>query len=356
MTWSREKIEKVLARFLRANSQPQDDKGHIIAEVMPFLRAMNLQITVYENHGNPAIFASTPDPKIMLSGHLDTVKIDPETTTEPGQMDGDIMYGRGSLDMKGPCVAMLAAAENMIREGHGVALAFTTDEEVGMEGARVIARHNPQIADIPLVVICEPTAMVPIIEEKGLLQLHIRVEGKAAHASMPESGISALNAMINGLAELQNSHPIGKVSTDPVSLNIGKLNGGILINMIASHAEAEIDFRFSPDFTKEALAARVSEIMEKHANNAKITIDEIQNLPPVRAELPPEVKAGLEEWQAPSGKVPYATEMAVFGLINPRCFILGPGQVDVAHTKDEWMSIPELMRAIDLWSKIPELL
>ena len=202
--FDKERATELLLSLLKAESEPQMSKEPVIDVVLPILKGMGLDVNIHNNNGNPAIFACKGEPKVMLSGHLDTVTMGGGWTRGHGEVDGDRVYGRGALDMKGPCVSLLLAAEKLVYEGVDVAIAFTTDEEVGMMGAKEIVARHPVISDIPLIIVCEPTGFRPVVEEKGIVQMRVRVRGKSAHASMPELGVNAVESLIGRLQNLRD--------------------------------------------------------------------------------------------------------------------------------------------------------
>ena len=340
MTSIRSNARNIFIKMLRAESEPDMPKDRILEVVLPLLEGLGLSIIIHENKGNPTIFASSPDPKVLLSGHLDTVNMGSGWTKEYAmEVDGRI-YGRGALDMKGPCLSMLLAAEELLADNVGVAMAFTTDEEVGMAGARVMADEHPEISDIPLIIICEPTDLRPVLEEKGLVQFKLIVHGKNAHGSMPEQGRNAIQDLILAIDTIQKSNIFGQTSSDPITMNIGLIQGGTLINMVPDLAEAEFDIRYSPDNDGEEILAIVRELIGKLDVDCEILLN--RKIRSAKSGLSENMISDLGELFTMGTPVPYATEMSVFEELNRNILILGPGEPGRAHKPDEYMTMEEV--------------
>lgn len=342
--FSETEAAELLISLLKAESEPDMSKEPVLQVVTPILEKLGMTIHRHENNGNPAIFAVKGTPKVMLNGHLDTVTKGEGWTRGQGEIDAGRIYGRGSLDMKGPCVSLLMAAEKLIEDGVDIAVALTTDEEVGMDGAKVLVEQHPKISQIPLIIICEPTAMRPAVEEKGIVQFRVRVKGKSAHASMPELGDNAIESLVSRLNDLMSSGHFGKSSKAPMTASIDKLAGGTLINVIPDSAQAEIDIRFSADYDKASVLELVNEALGTGDGFAEIEV--LHELPPVKTAINAELLAKIEDYiGAEHYSVPYGTEMVRFAELNRNIFILGPGVVEVAHQLDEWIEISEIPKA-----------
>lgn len=352
--FDKNKATELLIDLVKARSEPGMSKEPVLGIVLPILEDLGFKISRLENNDCPVIFATHGKPVVLLSGHLDTVNLGKGWTREQGEVVDDRIYGRGALDMKGPCVSMLLAAEKLIQEGIDLALAFTTDEEVGMKGAELLAREYPEISEIQLIIICEPTDMRPATEEKGVLQFRVSAWGKNAHASMPELGSNAISRLVFGLQELLDSEFFGSTSKDKVTVNIGSISGGSLINVIPESASAEIDVRFSADYTNAEMLGIVKKLLRTDEDFTEIEV--LHELPPFRSGLSTEALNRIEaHLGAKAYGVPYGTEMVKFGPLNPRIFILGPGIVEVAHQPDEWIDINQVLRAVEAYVDIAKM-
>lgn len=349
----RQKTVDLLVSLVKAESEPSMSKEPVLSVVIPLLERMGISVRRHKGSGNPAIYAFKGKPKILFNGHLDTVPKGDGWKYSNGQVEGDRVYGRGSLDMKGGCAALLLAAEELARKGTDFAIIFTTDEEVGMAGAKEVATHHPEIADIPLILICEPTDMLPVTEEKGIVQFRITTWGKSAHSSMPELGKNAITDLMVRLDALRESELFGKHRNDPVTIGINQISGGTGMNVIPEMASAVVDVRFHPKYTCDEMLGILKKLVRADDDNVEIEL--IHDLIPVKSGISDELLAKLEKLGGGKAQsVPYGTEMAVFGPLNPNVIILGPGKETMAHQTDEWVDIKDVLKAAELYTRIAE--
>jgi acetylornithine deacetylase/succinyl-diaminopimelate desuccinylase-like protein len=352
--FDRQKATDLLVQLVKAESEPSMSKEPVLSVVIPLLEKMGMTIRRHENSGNPAIYASRGKPKILFNGHLDTVPKGEGWKFANGQVEGDRVYGRGSLDMKGGCAALLLAAEELARKGTDFAVIFTTDEEVGMAGAKDVAAHHPEIADIPLFIICEPTDMAPVTDEKGIVQFRISTMGKSAHSSMPELGRNAIVDLIARLNSLIDSELYGNRRTDPVTIGINQISGGTGMNVVPEAATAVVDVRFPAEYSCPEMLGILKKLVRADDDTAEVEL--IHDLPPCRSGISPEMLASIEKLVGGKAfSVPYGTEMAVFGKLNPNIIVLGPGKETMAHQVDEWVDIGDVVRAAEVYIQLAEM-
>src|SRR2546430_2050257 len=138
-------------------------------------------------------------PRVVLSTHMDTVP--PFIASSE---DDEFIYGRGACDAKGIIAAQIAAAEQLRAGGiNEIGLLFTVDEEVTSAGAK-IANEHPLAAACEYLVNGEPTDNQLAVGTKGSLQATMRSDGRAAHSAYPEQGESAIEKLLDVLADIRN--------------------------------------------------------------------------------------------------------------------------------------------------------
>ncbi len=117
------------------------------------------------------------------------------------------LYGRGSGDMKGSIAALLMALEAMRKTktdpAFNIECSFTADEETGGElGAGHIVRSGLISADY--AVVCEGAAGARVgCAHNGVLWLVVEIVGRSSHASSPQDGINAFEAMASTVTKLK---------------------------------------------------------------------------------------------------------------------------------------------------------
>ena len=180
----------------------------------------------------------------------------------PG-VSGGAVYGRGSGDMKGSIAALLMAIRALRESGSqpafNIECSFTADEETGGQlGAGYVVREGLCKADF--AVVCEGAAGSYVgCGHNGVLWLQVDVEGKAAHASRPQDGVNAFEAMAamstgldryrKGLASLQRRYrDLNGTERNP-TLNVGGVfagGAGDKINTVPARASFSLDRRLVP--------------------------------------------------------------------------------------------------------------
>lgn len=147
------------------------------------------------------ITGDRPGSTIVLTGHVDTVPVgdaDRWTRDPRGEIDGDILYGRGAADMKVGLVSAVEAFTALADEGRGfpgeVRFVAVPGEEDGGTGTLAAIRRG-WTGD--LVIITEPTSGQEgpqiVVAHGGALTFTIDVEGRSAHAATRREGESALD-------------------------------------------------------------------------------------------------------------------------------------------------------------------
>ena len=181
----------------------------------------------------------------LVVGHYDTVWPVGTVSERPFRVDGNIVHGPGSFDMKGG-LAQLVIALHAIRDlGLPTPVCpivfINADEEIGSRTSTRYIRWLAQHADRALVL--EPalgdrgdikTA------RKGIGRFTITVHGKAAHAGLdPESGASAILELSHVIQKLFSLNDVDR----GITVNVGTVDGGIQPNVIAPHSKAVVDVR-----------------------------------------------------------------------------------------------------------------
>ncbi len=181
----------------------------------------------------------------LLLGHYDTVWPVGTLNDRPFTVDGNVIHGPGTFDMKAglaQIVLALGAIRDLDLKTPVVPIVFVNaDEEIGSRTSTRYVRWLAEHADRTLV-------MEPALgqrgdiktERKGIGRFTVTVYGKAAHAGLdPESGASAileLSHIIQRLFELNDVE-------QGITVNVGTVDGGIQPNVIAPHSKAVVDVR-----------------------------------------------------------------------------------------------------------------
>jgi acetylornithine deacetylase/succinyl-diaminopimelate desuccinylase-like protein len=345
----KEKAKEMLTDMVLIKSTSDDDLRPIVKYVSDMLRRMGLKPKYLGDKKTPAILAQFGKGGVVLSGHLDTVPHGTNWKFEDGQAVGDRVYGRGTCDMKGGCVAMLLAAKDLIAANVPFTLCFTTDEETTMLGAAAAAK-SPALKRAPCVVVTEATEFDIVVHEKGLLHFKLITKGVSGHASAPELGDNAIVKMVGLLYKLKDLQRIPKRPAEEMTLCVDTITGGTRINVIPDRCEVEIDVRYPPSMSQKKVLKMVTDRIGKKGYELEI----IQGLEPVGTDRDSAAVKTMRQCIGKKAKitsVSYATEMVMFKDACKYLMVCGPGGESPCHCNDEFIDVPEIVRAAELYAE-----
>ncbi|MFJ7936702.1 M20 family metallopeptidase [Sporosarcina sp. NPDC096371] len=201
--------------------------------------------------------------KILLMGHQDTPHPQGTTKNRPFQIEGNLLRGPGVSDMKSGLVSMIHAAvavrEFAQDELCDIEILFTPEEEIGSPISRAVIEERAKDAlAVFNLEAARPDGSV-VTARKGSAHLKIEIEGKAAHSgAFIEDGISAndeLALKMNKIKQLMDLEA-------GVTINFGKIEGGISNNVVSPHATATIHIGFWRREDFEGLYSQIQWIVD----------------------------------------------------------------------------------------------
>lgn len=354
--------EPDVQRLEKYSGQPGHCPGH------EFQDRPNLAATVRGAGGGRSL---------LLMGHIDTVKPGANWTTDPygGEIrEGDI-YGRGTVDMKGGIVAMIAALEAIVRSGvklnGSVCVGTVVDEESGGMGALDFIDMGYR-ADGCIMTEATSLKIAPLC--RGILWGTITIEGRSGHIELPQGDWrngQAVDAIakarmlldqidwLNRDWALRKVHPLLKI---PCQINVGQIVAGEYPSTFANRAEISFDAQFLPsECDQYGGGGVVQKEIEEFVHAVAQTDPWLREHPPVVewvvnadcAETPadhPFVQTCAESLerigQAPEMEGSYFhTDMGWPCRVGIPTINFGPGNPADAHQDDERVPIDELIQA-----------
>jgi len=290
-------------------------------------------------------------PRILLGPHLDTVSVE-NMTIDPfsGEIRDGKIWGRGATDTKGPMAAMLAGLkENRhILKDLPVAVDFVgfMGEEASQHGSKHFAKHHA--ADYQFAIVGEPTSMNVVHTTKGSIWATLSTTGISTHASQPHLGDNAILKLSKALLLLQEQlEPALAIHNHPVlgnsTMNIGTIRGGTSPNIVPNYASAEIDIRQTPELHSAGGALQL--LRETIAQlRLPLEIENAHENPPMETdpEDPFIQRLLATDPRTQLTGAPWFSDAAHLSAAGLPSICIGPGSIDQAHTKDEFLDLEKL--------------
>jgi LysW-gamma-L-lysine carboxypeptidase len=277
--------------------------------------------------------------EVLLLGHLDTV---------PGEVavrhHGGRLYGRGTVDAKGPLAAAISAVSRLPRDdGRRVTVIAACDEE----GASLGARHLRGSVGPARLIVLEPSGWDTITTGyRGCVRLTATVCRPAAHHAGRLAG--AADVLVSLLAELQQSlHGHGGRAVDRVQVRVNRLDTND--DGRSERAAAAIEVRIPVGVTVDGVLARLSSVLgdaEVEVASACEAVHVSRGNPVARALVRAVTGAG--------GRPRYTTKTGTSDLnvVLPAwgcpAAVYGPGDCSLDHTPRESIDVGELRRGADV--------
>ncbi|WP_029767137.1 succinyl-diaminopimelate desuccinylase [Haloglycomyces albus] len=294
-----------------------------------------------KRHGNTLVAHTDigSDQRVMLAGHLDTVPVNQNfpTTTE-----GDVMRGLGTSDMKSGTALALWIATQVERPAFDLSFAFYECEEIdsAYNGLNILAREHPEWLQADFALLLEPTYGLVEAGCQGTMRALIKTEGKRAHSARSWLGDNALHKLadvLNRLEEYEARNVEVNGLTYHEGLNAVAIGGGVAGNVIPDAGWVEVNYRFAPDRDEAAAEQHVRDVF------AGFEVELTDSSPSCPPGLDRPVAA--EFLQAAGGKAQAKlgwTDVARFATLGIPAVNFGPGDPNLAHTREEEVEIPRI--------------
>lgn len=209
-----------------------------------------------------------------FAGHVDVVPPGEGWASDPfvPEIHGDLLHGRGAVDMKGSIGAFIAALHGIPEEAGTVSMIITGDEEgPAIYGTRALIDHMQARGTIPdLCLVGEPTSVDRLgdmmkVGRRGSVNMWISVAGTQGHVAYPHLADNPITKLIAILAEIEAiTLDQGTEFFQPSNIEITDLNvGNKATNVIPAKAEARLSIRFNDLQSGDALVQSLTEAVER---------------------------------------------------------------------------------------------
>ena len=317
------------------------------------------------------------DGGIIFSGHTDVVPVEGQNwLSEPFKLlkKKDKFYGRGTCDMKGFIAVCLSLVPEIKKKKlkKPIHFIFSYDEEIGCVGIRKLIPFLKKLKPKPdFCLVGEPTEMKVINQHKGKKNFLVSFQGHEAHSSLTEDGVNSIDycsKFINYLSEIQSElikkYKNNKYSPAYPTLNVGKINGGLAVNIIPNKCVMEFEIRDTPEMESKLFINKIKRFlkelevdMKKKVKNCKIELEVKNNFPPLLTDYSSNfISLCLQALKKNStSAVSFGTEAGIFNEIGFETIVCGPGSIKQAHKPNEFIEIKQLDKCRDFLLKLIEL-
>lgn len=280
--------------------------------------------------------------RVVIAGHLDTV---PVNDNLPSRLDADgVLWGRGTVDMKGGCAVLLKLAAELAEPAVDVTWVWYDNEEVAAElnGLGRVSRRHPDWLAADFAILAEPTDAELEGGCNGTLRAEIRTTGRRAHSARAWTGDNAIHHAAP-ILELLAGHRAREVEVDGLvyreGLSAVGIRGGVAGNVIPDECVVTVNYRFAPDQSGAEAEARIRELFAGY----DVTL----------TDLADGARPGLDDplaqaFVAAIGRAPRPkygwTDVARFAALGIPAVNYGPGDPALAHADDERVPVEQIER------------
>lgn len=264
------------------------------------------------------------------------------------------LYGRGASDMKSGLAALVSAMIELQAAGQPktgrIRLMATIAEEVGETGSQAFLEQGA-MDDVDALLIGEPSGYRVFYAHKGSMDIRLTSQGKAAHSSMPEMGVNAIDPLLVILNQANQVFRDSDRHNDllgDLAFNTTVFQGGNQVNSIPEMATAEMNVRTIPEFNNDQVVATLKELVDQqNRQGAQVSTDVYMSQWPVEepketllSQLAVKIGADYGGTAIPKLALPAVTDAS--NLLKQKghefpFIIFGPGS-DTAHQVDEYVN------------------
>ncbi|WP_449062624.1 succinyl-diaminopimelate desuccinylase [Planomonospora algeriensis] len=280
--------------------------------------------------------------RVVIAGHLDTV---PVAGNLPSRVEGDLLYGCGTSDMKSGVAVALKLAAALEAPNRDVTYVFYDCEEIEAErnGLLRLSRNHPGWLAGDFAVLMEPTDGVIEGGCQGTLRAQVVTRGKRAHSARSWLGVNAIHAagpVLDVLNAYRARTPVVDGLEYHEGLNAVGVTGGVAGNVIPDECVVTVNYRFAPDLSLEEAREHVREVFDGF--ELRFT----DGAPAARPGLTHPVAAAFV---TAVGGVPRAklgwTDVSLFSGLGVPAVNYGPGDPNLAHQRGESVSLSKIAEA-----------
>lgn len=281
--------------------------------------------------------------QVVIAGHIDTVPVANNLPSKLMAFEREqVIWGRGSVDMKAGVAVMLKLAASLTEPSMDVVWVFYDLEEVeaSRNGLGRLVRNHPELIKASFAILCEPTASTIEGGCNGTMRIEIELTGTKAHSARPWMGDNAIHKMASVLTTLNNFQP-EEIEVDGLvfkeSLSAVMVQGGIATNVIPDTAILTVNYRFAPSRSVEQATENLRSIFPE------VSFKVVDSAPGARPGMnSQEAKAFVAAVGATVNPKYGWTDVSRFSAMGIPAVNYGPGDPNRAHADDEHVPVSQI--------------
>lgn len=287
--------------------------------------------------------------RVLLAGHTDTVPINRNV---PSRIEGDVLWGCGTADMKSGLAVMLELARRIEAPAVDVTYVFYEAEEVDarFNGLKKLVEARPDLLAADVALLGEPTDGVIEAGCQGTMRLQVTLGGRRAHTARPWMGRNAIHragAVLAVLAAYEGRRPVIDGCEFREALQAVRIEGGVAGNVVPDAATIVVNHRFAPDRTPVEAEAHVRAVLHPVMEDG----DELTVLDVAAGAAPAVSDPLMASLISRNGLEVRAklgwTDVARFAELGIPAANFGPGDPTIAHTQDEQVQRAPIEQTFD---------
>lgn len=279
--------------------------------------------------------------RVVIAGHLDTV---PENGNLPSRLEGGVLHGLGSVDMKGGVAVGLKLAAGLTVSNRDITYVFYDAEEIAAihNGLGKLSQTHPHLLEADFAILMEPSNALVEAGCQGTMRVEVATSGERAHTARAWMGSNAIHKtaeLLNRLNAYEPRKPVIDGLTYHEGLNAVFINGGVAGNVLPDACTVTVNYRFAPDRSEAEAEAFLQDFFDGYS--VTVTDSSPGALPGLTR---PAAKAFLDAvGGAPAPKFGW-TDVSRFSALGVPAVNFGPGDPLLAHKAEEHVHVEEIVR------------
>ncbi|MDR0483779.1 MAG: M20 family metallopeptidase [Alphaproteobacteria bacterium] len=217
----------------------------------------------------------------VIIGHMDTVYAEGLVAKHPMRVEGNNIFGLGSIDMKSGILTALHtiyALDKNVLDNLSLCFICNPDEEISSIYSQDYMSDYIKKARSALIMESAGNPDSIVTKRKGISRFHVKFKGKPAHASTPNLGLSAVIEMANFILKLEEFNN-EKMQT---TTNVGIAKGGEAGNVVPDIAELDFEIRYFDMDSQKVMMEKINDFISKPTlKGIEIELEQLSFKPPM---------------------------------------------------------------------------